>query len=282
MCERLLAGLFGLALLVPAGGAGQDLRTITSMRQRADEDLLRVEVQYGAGRLEVGAGSGATLYRANLRYDAEVFQPMMSYQPGLLRLGLDDLKVRGRDLKSGHLRLELTRDVPLELKLEFGATRSEIDLGGLRIRQARIATGASETDLTVSSPNSETCRLLEMEVGAAQFRAHQLGNLNAERVTLSGGVGEVLLDFTGEWRSNLTADIKMGLGSLTLRVPRGLGIRVRKSGLLVGFDSQGLVKRGDVYYSEDWEDADHQLTVNVDAALGSVRVAWVEPDSSDR
>jgi hypothetical protein len=246
------------------------------MRQRADEDLLRVEVQYGAGRFEVGAASESSLYRANLRYDAEVFQPLLSYTAGLLRVGLDNLKVRGRNLRSGHLRLDLSRDVPLELKLEFGAARANLDLGGLRIRHARIATGASETDLTVSSPNLEVCRILELEVGAAQFRASQLANLNAERLTLAGGVGEVLLDFTGEWRNDLSADIKMGLGSLTLRVPRGLGLRVRKSGLLVGFDSQGLIKRGDVYYSENWDDADHQLTVNVDAALGSVRVAWVE------
>jgi hypothetical protein len=276
MSERLVAGLLGLALMAPAAAAGQDWRSITSMRQRADEDLLRVEVQYGAGRFEVGAASESSLYRANLRYDAEVFQPLLSYTAGLLRVGLDNLKVRGRNLRSGHLRLDLSRDVPLELKLEFGAARANLDLGGLRIRHARIATGASETDLTVSSPNLEVCRILELEVGAAQFRASQLANLNAERLTLAGGVGEVLLDFTGEWRNDLSADIKMGLGSLTLRVPRGLGLRVRKSGLLVGFDSQGLIKRGDVYYSENWDDADHQLTVNVDAALGSVRVAWVE------
>jgi hypothetical protein len=279
MSERFLAGVLGLALLAPTSVAGQDWRTITSMCQQADEDLLRVEVQYGAGRFEVGSGSGSTLYRASLRYDSEVFSPRIAYQSGLLRLGLDDLKVRGRNLRSGHLRLDLTRNVPLELKLEFGAARAELDLGGLRIRQARIATGASETDLTFSSPNTEACRLLELEVGAAQFRARQIANLNAERLTLAGGVGEVDLDFTGQWQRNLTADIKMGLGSLTLRVPRGLGLRVRKGGLLVGFDSQGLVKRGDVYYSENWDDAERKLTVNVDAALGSVRVTWVDNES---
>jgi hypothetical protein len=279
MSERFLAGLLGLALLAPAGVSGQDWRTITSMRQHAEEDLLRVEVQYGAGRFEVGSSSGSTLYRANLRYDSEVFQPRIAYQTGLLRLGLDDMKVRGRNLRSGHLRLDLSRDVPLELKLEFGAARAELDLGGLKIRQARIATGASETELTVSAPNTEACRLLELEVGAAQFRAMQLANLNAERLTLAGGVGEVTLDFTGEWRTNLTADIKMGLGSLTLQVPHGLGLRVRKGGLLVGFDSQGLVKRGDVYYSENWDDAEDRLTVNIDAALGSVRVTWVDNES---
>jgi hypothetical protein len=68
----------------------------------------------------------------------------------------------------------------------------------------------------------------------------------------------------------------MGLGSLTLRVPRGLGLRVQKQGFLAGFDSEGLVKRGDVYFSENWEAANRRLTVRLQAALGSIRVVWVD------
>jgi hypothetical protein len=162
------------------------------------------------------------------------------------------------------------------LSLKFGAAEANLELGGLRIREASISTGASQTLLTFSQPNPEVCESLVLEVGAAQFRATGLANLNAERLRVSGGVGEVTLDFTGEWRTDLAADIEMGLGALTLRVPRGVGVRVHKGGLLAGFDSEGLIKRGDAYFSEDWEDADRRLTVNVDAALGSIRMAWVE------
>ncbi len=84
------------------------------------------------------------------------------------------------------------------------------------------------------------------------------------------------LDFTGQWQTDMVADIEMGLGSLTLRLPRGLGVRVRKDGILAGFDSQGLVKREDVYFSENWDQASRRLTVNLDAALGAIRVAWVD------
>jgi hypothetical protein len=72
----------------------------------------------------------------------------------------------------------------------------------------------------------------------------------------------------------------MGLGSLTLRVPRGLGLQVRKGGLLVGFDSQGLIKRGDVYETPDWAQAEHRLTIDIEAAFGSIRVVWVDPDAN--
>jgi len=69
----------------------------------------------------------------------------------------------------------------------------------------------------------------------------------------------------------------MGIGSLTLRVPEGLGVRVIKDSFLTSFDSEGLIKRGGSYYSQNWDTAAHKLTINVDAAFGSIDVEWVEP-----
>jgi hypothetical protein len=67
----------------------------------------------------------------------------------------------------------------------------------------------------------------------------------------------------------------MGLGRLELRIPEGLGIRLSKDSFLTSLDSEGLVKRGDSYYSVDWEEAEHQVTIELDAAFGSVDVVWV-------
>lgn len=276
MSDRAVLVLLLTALGAAAPAAAQDWRTITTMRQLAGEEMLRVDVEYGAGRLEVRPGSNNLLYRANLRYDADVFRPVSNYSNGRLKLGFEGGSIRGRNLRSGHLDLLLGPTIPLSLVLKFGAAEADVELGGLRIRDAQISTGASKTAIRISEPNPDVCRTIRFEVGAAQFDARGLGNLNAERLSLSGGVGEVTLDFTGRWRTNLTADIEMGLGALTLRVPRGLGVRVRKSGILTGFDSQGLIKRGDVYFSEDWDASEHRLTVNIDAALGSIRLAWVD------
>jgi hypothetical protein len=262
-------------IAAPAAVRGQDWRSITQMRQAGDEEQLRVMVRYGAGNLAIAPGSGGLLYKAALRYDAQAFQPELAYRDGALRVGLDDVRVRGRNLRAGELKLELGPTVPLNLSLEFGAARAHVDLTGLRIQRLRLATGASESRLYINEPNTEVCELVDLDVGAAKFDAYGLGNLNAQRLDFSGGVGDVSLDFTGEWRNNMAVSVKMGLGSLTLRVPRGLGVRVQKGGLLVGFDSQDLIKRGDSFYSENWESAAHQLTVDIEAAFGSIRIEWV-------
>lgn len=269
----LSAALSALPRLVQA----QDWRTITSQRQFAGEEVLRVNVQYGAGRLTIMPGPASSLYRATLRYDANVFSPLNRYENGELNIGISDGKISGRNMRAGRLDLQLGTAVPLNLDLEFGAGKADLELGGLRIREAVFQTGASETSVRVSKANPESCSLAKFEVGAAKLQVEGLGNLNCADIDVDGGVGEVVLDFTGNWRSDSDVEVDMGLGSLTLRVPNGLGLSVRKSGVLASFDSQGLVKRGNMYYSENFERAEHKLNVNIDAALGVIKVQWVEP-----
>ena len=268
--------LAALALLAPRPAAAQDWHSTSYARQLAGEKTLQAHVEYGAGRLNIAPAPSGTLYRASLRYDAETFTPKVSYGDGRVSFGMEGGNVRGRNLKEGQLDLRLSPDLPLDLELAFGASDATIELGGLRVSSAEIATGASRTVLQVSSANPVACERLEIEVGAARFEARRLGNLNTGRLSVQGGVGEVVLDFTGDWQRDMAAKVEMGLGSLTLRVPTGLGVRITKDGMLASFDSQRLTKRGDVYYSEDWDTATYKLSLEIDAALGSIRVEWVD------
>ncbi len=276
----MLLALFVLAAAAPA--AAQDWRTITTLRQFRGEQLLDVAVEYGAGNLTIAPAAGNALYKAILRYDANAFKPVTQYSNGRLRVGVEGGSVKGRNLKSGRLDLTLGNRVPLDLDFKFGAVHADVELGGLRIRQLHLATGASQTELAVSTPNPERCSAAELEVGAAEFKASGLGNLNCEHFRMAGGVGDVTLDFNGAWRTDGAVDIDMGLGSLTVRVPRGLGVSVKKKGVLASFDSQELIKRGDTFYSENWDKANRRVTFNIDAALGSIRMVWVDPEQDLR
>jgi predicted membrane protein len=138
-----------------------------------------------------------------------------------------------------------------------------------------ISTGASESRISFSEPNPVRMRSASFEAGAADFHVRNLGNLNAEEITVDAGVGNVVLSFTGEWRRDADVSVDMGLGALELRFPEGLGVKVVKNTFLTSLDSEGLVKRGDSYFSTDWEEAERRVTVTVDAAFGSIDVVWV-------
>lgn len=274
-----LTALLLLALAaLPACGRGEpeDWQTVESARRSGGEEALRVDLEYGAGTLALGPGDAGTLYRSRVRYDANAFQPVADYSDGRLRLGVTGSTGRTRNVRTGEMNVQLAPNVPLDLELKFGAADASLELGGLRVRRLQVQTGASRTALSIGSLNRERCQRAELQLGAARFEATGLGNLNAEHLSVQGGVGEIVLDFTGEWPADMSAKIEMGLGSLTLRVPNGLGVRVARSGVLATFDGQGMVRRGETYYSEGYDNTARRLSLDLNAALGAVRVVWVD------
>jgi len=274
---RMRRGWVLLLALWPGLAGAQDWRTLSRGREHAGEQSLKVDVEYGAGLLLIGPAAKSVLYRASLRYDADAFSPKMDFGGGALHIGLGQGEIKGRkNIKGGQLDLRLGSEVPLDIDLKFGAAEARLELGGLQVRSLDVSTGASATTLSFSRPNQGSCERVKFEVGAAKFEAIGLGNLNTRQLDVSGGVGEVLLDFSGAWRGDLEASVNMGLGALTLRVPKGVGVRVEKDGLLAGFDSQGLVKRGKVFYSEGYERAERKLEVKLDAAFGAIKMVWVD------
>ncbi len=268
-----------LGLSVVDAAQGQSRRTVTMSRQVQDEQSVEVNVTYGAGRFSVGPAESGVLYHMQIEYDEDLFEPLAEYQGSSLRIGTESLgrHIRfGRDWAAGEMELALSRDVAMDLSMDFGAVRADMDLGGIPLTRLEIETGASQTLIDISEPNSETMSRANMDVGAAEFTVRNLGNLNAEVIDVDAGIGDIDLSFTGDWRQNARVSIDMGLGSLVLRFPRGLGVRLEKDTFLTSLDSEGLIKRGDTYFSLDYDESEYQITVDVDAAFGSIRVEWID------
>ena len=269
----LLAGALLLAVTLPRRSAGQEWETFSAARAVGGTERLEVRVRYGAGHFRVRPGDPGALYDVRLEYDASQFEPVLDFDGERLEVGTES---RGRNIKvkddAGELTLELSRTVPTELTLEFGAVRAALDLGGMTLTSLDLQTGASETTVDFSAPNLTRMRRAELQVGAADFQALNLGNLNADRLEFSAGVGEVVLDFGGDWSRDLEVDVAMGLGSLEMHIPEGIGVRLNKDSFLTSLDAPALVKDGDRYYSENWDEAERRMTIDVDAAFGSIRI----------
>ena len=271
-----VALIIGLSLVDAA--QAQNRRTVTMSRQVEDEQSLNVNVRYGAGRFSVGPAEAGILYHMQIEYDEDVFEPLAEYRGSSLLIGTETVgrRFRFKDHESGEMDLALSTEVAMDLNMDFGAVKADIDLGGIPLTRLEIETGASQTLIDISEPNPEVMSRAGMDVGAADFTVRNLGNLNTDLIDIDAGVGEIELVFTGEWRQDARVSVDMGLGSLVLRFPRGLGVRLARDTFLTSLDSEGLVKRGDSYYSLDYDEADYQVTVDVDAAFGSIRVAWVD------
>jgi len=277
-----LAGMLVGGVATPA--TAQSWRTVAKSRQLRGQEFLDVRVEYAVGRFELSRGPDHLLYRLDSRYDEDAFRLSTNYlesgSRGNLIIDIEgehdiDLQdIKDYDYEAGHLRLHLSGAAPVALSMQMGAVEAELDLGGLRLQRLSLETGASDTHIGFSEPNRESAETCVFKAGAAALTVDKLGNSGCRRLNISGGIGQIELDFSGVWDYDATGSINVGLGGIEIRVPAELGVQIEKSTFLMSFDAPGFIKQdGGVWVSRNWETAAHRLTLSVSGVLGGVEIA---------
>ena len=267
-----------LMLAATSAADGQTWRSVDVSRQLRDSSDHRIRIRYVAGKFTMRPTSDPVLFSMQLRYDEDRTEPLHRYdlETRRLTLGLETQSVRlaghMNDGDYGEMWLALSNAVPLDLELELGATQSRIDAGGLMLNNLRVQTGASDAILDFSAPNRARMRRLDVQLGAAGFVVRNLGNANVSTIHVEGGVGSIELDFGSSVRSDVDVDANVALGKLTLRMPRDVGVRVEVQKLLASFDHPGLHKRGNAYYSENWDSAEVRVRVRAETVFGAIDI----------
>lgn len=282
MTARALWPVAMALVAASAAHAQSSYRTIVESRRYAGERDLTVDVEFAVGHVRLVPGDPGALYRLSLVYDEETFRPDIRYRETRNRLdaGVEsrhDIEWHRRSARDQRLDLSLSPDVALDLRMALGAADADVDLGGLSLVNGKITTGASETTVRFGEPNRTECETLRFEVGAARFAAERLANARCRRIEVTGGVAEVVLDFSGaalpERETRVSIDI--GLGNVRLRFPEDVGVRLTVDRFLAGLDHSGFVRHGSGYVSRNYDTASTFIEVDVDAALGSIDIDWI-------
>jgi hypothetical protein len=273
-----------LGLCVWAGAAqAQTMRPFTTFRQLHGETRLNARVEYGAGSLRVEPGQPGELYRMNLSYDQDRFVPVSDFDAssrtvilGLRAAGQGGVRVVSRNQLRQLASIAISPRADIALDLSLGAVDADVELGGLRISDLDLKTGASRATVRFSRPNGMRCRHATFSAGAAEVSVFGLGNSRCDEIEFEGGIGKVLLDFGGVWSSSAHVAVKMAVGELTLRLPRQVGVRITMDKFLASFEPAGLARRGDAFQSSNYDRASHRLDLEISTAVGEVSVEWVE------
>lgn len=274
---------FGMALVLSAGAAqAQTMRPFTTFRQMHGETRLNARLDYAAGSLQVAPGKQNELYRMDLSYDEDRFVPVSDYDAahGAVVLGLNSagnagLRVSSRNQLQQVASVALSPKVDLSLELNLGAADAQVELGGLRVSNLDLSTGASKTAVGFSRPNATRCHRASFSAGAAEFSVTGLGNSRCDEIEFEGGVGSVTLDFGGTWTSSSRVKVTMAMGALTLRLPRKVGVRLAMDKFLSSFEPTGLVRQGDAFVSQDYDKASRRLDLDITSAVGDVTIEWL-------
>ena len=265
------------ALSVASVAHGQSWRTMDVSRQLHDTSEHHVRVQYAAGRFSLRPTTEPVLFTMQLKYDEERMRPIREYDSlaHRLTLGVEGDAARWKSIRNNEqseMRLGLSTMVPLDLELRLGATEARVDAGGLSLNRLRVETGAADAVLDFSAPNKSKLRRLDVQLGAAGFVITNLGNANVDYITVEGGVGSVDLDFGGAIKEDVTVDANVALGKFSLHLPSDVGVRIEVKKLLASFEHRGLYRRGNAYYSDNWDEAKIKMRVRAETVFGAIEI----------
>lgn len=224
--------LFWPSVLILVGGwimAGYFLRGVLEEEQISIDlqgaSQASLKLSHGAGRLVLGSGASVgqllngtfaggvkhSAHRSGDRLDAHlearpmIFPPFFGGWQGL------------------EWNISLNRDVPLALRLETGASQSELDLRDLKVTDLKVSTGASKTDLTLPADAGMTT--VKVELGAASLDMVVPQDV-AARIRAEQGVAAVEIDTARFPYSNgiyESADYSSAQNRVDIMIQAGVG-----------------------------------------------------------
>jgi uncharacterized integral membrane protein len=110
---------------------------------------------------------------------------------------------------------------------------------------------------------------LHLKFGASKADL-KLGGMTLRHLAIVGGVGDLMIDLTGEWRQDLRADIKGGIGRTTLRLPDSVGVRVESQTGLGSIQAHKLQWNGEAHVNAAYGVSVVTLDLVVESGMGQI------------
>lgn len=265
--------------------------------KKSDEKEVQVKIESSFGSVNIEKGDKNKIVRVYYRKKDKDRQPNLNIDYSVrkgtgelfLEMHPEGAEVRSSDdgdrgvhvnadvnFNADEWYVELIEGIPLSLDIELGAGKSNFDFTGLTINDLSISTGASSSKLSFDEMNPGEIKRLKIESGVSKFVAHNLNNANFRMLEFEGGVGSYYLDFGGDLKREVKADINVGLGAMTLAIPRNIGVKIKYedswlSNLSLDDDEFVRKKKG-VYESANYSDAEGKMEISIESGLGSVKI----------
>jgi hypothetical protein len=276
-----LAVLSLCSLVLAEEWDGKKLTDQGSFPVKTSEPLY-VEIEVTAGEVVIEKGNSADSVTAVLDYTEGEFKPKIDFDEKKNRMLVKLTKrnwrsVNDKDDKNWArvlVRLPSNAQIFLDYRLKAGET--DIQLGGLRLREVNITVWAGQLDVDFETPNLIPMDYLEINTKVGESHLSNLGNARYKEANINGGIGQIDVDFSGEVEPESKAWIDLDIGEATVVMPETAGVRMNIGGMF-GFLSSKRIggsffKRGRFYYSDDYDDVKTKCTFHITPGLGELRI----------
>lgn len=193
-------------------------------------ERLKVHLKMGAGDLQA-AGGTEKLMAADFTYGKPSMKPEVRYNA---IHGEGDLSIEQPSENGAHIAgtkryewdIRLARDVPMDLSMQFGAGKAQLDLGSLDLNSVEIEMGVGDLTLDLrGQPKHDYTVRIRGGVGQATVRLSADTGVTAE---VQGGIGSIEApglirhgnhienEALGKSKATIHLDVQGGIGAIKL------------------------------------------------------------------
>jgi len=116
---------------------------------------------------------------------------------------------------------------------------------------------------------------LSVDVGGGTSTL-QLAGLSLTGLDVSLGAGIYTVDLSGDWARNMDVTIDAGAASLTLQLPKSVGVRVKVESGPHTIEATGLTKDGEFYTNAAYGLSDVTIQVDLQAGIGTINLLEID------
>jgi hypothetical protein len=196
-------------------------------------ETVSASITIGVGKLKIEGGADSLL-DARIDYNIPDWKPVVSYKvedcEGELTVEQPS-RVVGATWP-GNVRydwdLKLNSHVPMNLDINMGAGKSEVDLRGLDVRRLSLEAGVGEGSVDLSGPRTgdldatikagvgKLSLVLPTDVGVRVKTQAGLGHVDADGLKADGD--DWVNDVWGKTKTSVRVEVEGGIGEVDLRL----------------------------------------------------------------
>jgi len=177
-----------------------------------------------------------------------------------IHIGAGEIRLGGgaKELLDADFTYERARQKP-EIDYHINSGRGKLSV--------RLAEGG-RTDIRLKDDVPMT---LEVKLGAGKSDLN-VGSLALRKLNVNVGVGDCTVDLAGDWKENLKASIKGGIGRATIRLPEDTGVRVYARGGIGEIRRGPLQQKGDAFVNDAYGKTPVTLEIEVEGGIGEINL----------
>jgi len=197
---------------------------------------VRLTVEFEEGEFAVVPGPPGSALRAEGFFDPRDYELIHETHEGTdgaevsirfrRKSSFLALIFRGVDESGNKVTLTIPKGAPTALGLRVSKGESRIELGGLTLTELNVRMAMGDHRVQFSEPVAGTIPSAVLQASMGDIRMLGLGNAHAEILGINASMGDMRVDFGGQWPDafQTQATMRFKMGEVRIGVPAGVRI----------------------------------------------------------